>query len=381
MVERHRERARALVESVPEEPDVDDAEVAERLREQREGVRERIGSEVVASGVRAPLRTARRRRQAAAALAAAYRAATGDLDRAEVADQRASLRAALLDFERDWTYRGDEAAPTAVVGRALELLVREGRDGVAPERSFPSAPRSEPFAAGDLAAEVAVGRAAVADAERLRARYRESLSDPRPHRTRLSVAASRLRGRREAERRTVEAYLDTDPGSLPFDRDVAGTALAWLHRWAVDGVEIFRSDAVEARYAGHHARELVAAARSLTVLRGLADVVAAIEEEGVAVPESVEDVAAARDRAVDALETAWTAAPRPLAVEVAHWGWRLVDNTNDLLREGGAGADVGVELDADDAHQAWGAYAAAERVAAAVPETVGDAERALDETG
>jgi hypothetical protein len=63
---------------------------------------------------------------------------------------------------------------------------------------------------------------------------------------------------------------------------------------------------------------------------------------------------------------------------VAHWAWRLVDNTSDLLREGVDSVDVA--LDADDAHRAWGAYAAAEQVAAAVPETVADAGRALDGT-
>ena len=372
---RHLDRARKLVERVPERPDLPNGAVVERLRQERESVVERLD----ASGDEANepvgnplvrLREARSVRGDAAAVDAAYRAATDAITPRAVADRRTRLRSDLLAFERDWTYRGDDPAAAAVVHGALEALRLDARPGIAPDRAFPDAPSTDVFRAGEVVRHLEVGRAALSDAERLRARYRDGLSDPRPYRSVLSVAASRLRRISRQYYREIEAYTDPDPEALPFDRSVEGTPLERLYFRTVDGVEIFRTDAEEARHRGDHATALIETGTYLTALRALESVVADIRRDRIAVPETVDGIVSVRREAIEALERAWSTTPSVLAAEVARWSWLLVNDVPDRLRGPAYGPDE--TPDTDDAHQVWAIYVTAARTAAAVPPTMAD---------
>jgi hypothetical protein len=376
----HLDRARKLVERVPERPNLPNGVVVERLRQERESVVERLdeqGSETN-SPTNDPLvrlREARSVRGDAAAVEAAYRAAIDAIAPRAVADRRAQLRSDLLAFERDWTYRGDDSAIAAVVHRELEAIRLDARSGIAPDRAFPDAPPTDVFRAGEVVRSLEVGRAALSDAERLRARYRDGLSDPRAYRSVLSVAASRLRRICQRYFRELEAYTDPGPEALPFDRSIEGTPLERLYVRAVDGVEIFRTDAEAARHRGDHATALIETGISLTVLRALESVVADIRRDRISVPDTVGGIAAVRREAIGALERAWSTSPTALAAAVARWSWLLLDDATDRLQGPAHGPNE--TPDANDVHRVWAIYVTAARTAAAVPRTVADVRAGL----
>jgi hypothetical protein len=369
MVARHRERARELIEAVPERPDVDDESVVERLRERRDTVVGRLDAPVD-DGERPlhRLRRARGLRQDAAVAAAAYRAATDGVERSAVADRRSALRERLLAFERDWTYRGDDPATALAVHAALEELRLDARPALAPESAFPASPGSDPFGVGELVGDIERGGAALTDAERLRTRYLEDLAEPWPYRTALSVAAVRLRAVAEEHREEVARHVDPVPETPPFDRSIAGTPLERLYFWAGDGVAIFSSDAEQARLRGDHAARLLSRGVDITVLRALGSIVADIENERVSSPGSAADIVAARERAVGRLERAWSTEPTVLAPELAHWAHRLVVNGTEQLRTG---------ADRRDAVTAGANFVTGARVATAVSPTAGEVRSAL----
>jgi hypothetical protein len=380
MVSRHLDRARELIEHVPERPDVPNADARKRLGADRRAVLDRLDAADGDSAGRArtPLRrlaAARDVREDAAAVDATYRAATDDVTEQAVADRRTQLRSAVVDFERAWTYRGDDPSIAVVVHRALEDLQTEARPGIAPTRAFPEEPTADPFRVGELVRQLERGDAALSDAGRLRTRYRESLSEPRPYRTAFSVAASRLRRIVERYREDLHGYIDADVEELPFDQPIAETPLRWLYFWATDGLDIFRTDAEEARLRGDPATAVIARGVHLTVLRALEVIVAAIENDRVTVPETVTGIEAARREALDSLERAWSTDPTVLAVAVAHWAERLVLDVTDRLRGPAIGADE--TPDTRDGYNIWATYVTASHVAAAVPRTVADCRGAL----
>lgn len=378
MVASHRDRARALVERVPEQLDIPNGDVRERLREDRTAVLHRLdatGDDATGRSQRPleRLATARNLREDAAAVAAAYRAATNDITQGAVADRREQLRSASVAFEHDWTYRGDDPTTAVVVHRTLEELLLEARPAITPDRAFPDDPTTDVFRVGDLVRHIERGDAALSDAETLRTRYREALSESRPYRTTISVAAERLRRTTERYREELHFSIDPDSEELPFDRSIEGTPLEWLYFRAVDG--IFRADAQEARHRGDPATVVIATAIELTVLRALDAVVADIENNRVTVPETVDGIAAARQEAIDSLEDAWATSPTALATEVAHWSQRLVYDVPDRLS--GPAYETDETPDMRDAYQVWAIYVTAAEVAAAVPRTVADVEAAL----
>lgn len=380
MVSRHLDRARELIEHVPERPDVPNADARERLGADRRAVLDRLDAADGDSAGRAhtPLRrlsAARAIREDAAAVDAAYRAATDDITEQTVADRRAQLRSAVVAFERAWTYRGDDPSTVVVVHRTLEDLRTEARPGIAPTRAFPEDPTTDPFRVGELVRQLERGDAALRDAGRLRARYRERLSEPRPYRTDFSVAASRLRRIVEQYREDLHGYIDADVEDLPFDRPIAETPLRWLYFWATDGLDIFRTDAEEARLRGDPATVTIARGVRLAVLRALDAIVTDIENERVTVPETVDGIEAARREAIGSLERAWSTDPTVLAVAVAHWSERLILDVTDRLRGPAIGADE--TPDTRDGYDIWATYVTAAHVAAAVPRTVADCQEAL----
>jgi hypothetical protein len=388
MVERHRDRALELVERVPEDPDVPNGVVADRLREDRERVLEDLGeagegddpSDDHHNGepgdpVDRPLERlneARSVRERAGEVEAAYRAATGDVAGGAIAERRERLRADMLEFERDWTYRGDDPASALVVHRWLETLRRAVRRGTEPERAFPDDPAAGVFSVGDIVGDLEAGQAALSDADRLRVTYREGLSDPRQYRAAFPVATRRMKFHSREGLHRVDSL---DPEEPPFDRSIEGAAAGRVYRDAAHAVEYRREDVHEARDRGDLADALVAAGITLASLRALDSIVAAIDERELDDPDDAEDVAAARQQAVDALETAWTTAPTVLAVELARPAYHYLRDGTDYLR--GHFHHDDDDPDARDARRAYASFVRAVHYAEAVPETVADLQGML----
>ncbi|MFB6160953.1 MAG: hypothetical protein ABEJ61_07215 [Haloferacaceae archaeon] len=374
---RHRERARTLLERVPRRPAVPNGAVARRLREERERVRDELGGDDERDeGYEAPLDRlddARGVRADAAGVEAAYRAATGSVDVDAVTGRRGRLRAATLAFERDWTYRGDDPATAVVVHRALEALLRDADRAVRPDRAFPDPPAADPFRAGEAVRDLEAGEAALADAERLRARHRDGLADPRPYRADVFVAVARIRRRGRGYRTLLHEYAAPEEG-LPFERSIEGTALERLYREMAAAADRTETETTEARARGAPATALVEAGVGLARFRAFDAVVTAIREEELDPPTSAADVASARQAAVAALSAAWDATPTALAVELAAPARAyLARGTDDL---GGRRADERAP-DPSDAERAFANFVRAARYAAAVPRTVADVRAAL----
>lgn len=379
MVERHRERARDLVDRVPADPDVPNGAVVEQLRHDRDEVVATLDGDAdhsVDDPVDEPLERldeARDVRAEAAAVEAAYRAATGAVERDAVADRRERLRTDLLAFERDWTYRGDKPATALVAHRELEALRREVRRGTAPRRAFPDESVAAPFRIGEIVRQLEDGRAALADAERLRASYREGLSDPRPYRAAFSAATRRLEDRRRTSHH--ERRAPVDPDRPPFDRSIEGTAAGRLYREAAVAVRRHGEAVRRARRRGEGADALVEAGMAFASIRALDAVVTDIAADRVGEPSDAGRIAAVRGEAVDALESAWDAAPSVVAVALARPAYYLLRRgTRDL---GGGPFDDGPP-NASDARRAYASFYRAARYAEAVPPTVTDLRRVLD---
>lgn len=382
MVSRHRDRARTLVERVPEQPAVPNGAVVERLRHDREAVLERLSGDGDGDDSNGPagdplerLGRARYTRREAAAVEAAYRAATNAITPGEVADRRAQLRSDLLTFERDWTYRGDDPASAVRVHRALEELRRDVRRGIDPERAFPDDPGTGVFRVGEIVSRIEAGRAALTDAERLRTRYRRTPSGQRPFRTAISVAAGRVRWEERLSRRNLHRYVDADAGALPFDRSIEDTPLERLYREAAASVRRYRNDVEGARHRGEQATALMVAGKSLAAIRALDAIVGDIRNDRIDVPRSVDGIAAARREAVDTLGSAWSASPAVVGVELARPAYYLLQLGKRTLA-GDAFHDH-EKPDTSNAHRAFVNFVRAARYAEGIPPTVADVQEAL----
>jgi len=379
MVGRHRERTRTLLQRVPEQPSVPNQAVGRQLQEDREAIRRRLErdgerEDAPAYDPLARLGDARRLRGDAAAVDAAYRAATDDLNPETVTERRFQLRLDLQQFERGWTYRGDDPAAAVVVHRRLETLRREVRRGLFPERLVPAEPKTDVFAVGEAVRRIEVGRAALQDASGLRARYRDGLSKQREFWTAFSVATNQLRRRSTALRRNLHEFIRRPSQNPPFERSVDGTPLERIYRDAVSEVFHTRDDARRARHRGARADAVVTQGLTLASLRTLDAVVAAIEDRQVSVPSSVDEIAAARQAAADALDAAWSATPTALASVIARPAHALFERGVDRL--GGRDSRAG-SPSTTDGQAAFVHFFHAARYAEAVPQTVADGRAAL----
>lgn len=378
MLDRHRQRARTLVERVPADPDVPNGVVVERLRAERDEVLEDLDGDGAHRDdpVDEPLdrldhvRGVRRR---AANVDAAYRAATDDITAGAVAERRERLRSDRLGFETDWTYRGDDPFAAVVVHRTLEDLRRDVRRIITPERAFPADSTTAVFRVGEIVARLESGRATLTDAERLRARYRDGMSDPRSFHDAFSVASTRLRRTAMFRWRRLHEYDDPDREELPFERSIEGTPVERLYRDVARSVRRRREEANRAHRRGDPATALVEAGLGLAAWRTLDAVVTDVDDGELEPPASADAVAAARRNAVDALRTAWNATPTIIAATLARPAtYRFAQGMHDL----GDGLDGGPP-DAYDAERAFVNFAYAARFAAAAPPTVSAVEATL----
>lgn len=373
MIARHRNRARRLIEGVPEMPDIPNGAVAQRLQRERQEVLDELeGSDPDRSdpeeGPLDRLGEARHTRADAAAVAAAYRAATGDITADGVATRRERLWTDRGGFVRAWRYRGGDPAASLVIHRHLEDLLREVRQVTMPERAFPAEPAAAVFRVGAIVRRLEDGRAALTDAEGLRSRYLETVAEPTSFATALSVGSARLQQRKRRQGERLHEYVAPDADQLPFDRSLDGTALERLYREAAASVQRRTEEASRARRRGALATALLEVGFELTARRMFETIVTAIRDGDLASPIGVAEIESAQQRAIEQVETAWTTAPTVVAVTLTRPAYALLRRgTGDL--SGRRGDD---EVDSMDAHRAFASFVRAAHYAEAVPHTVTD---------
>jgi len=389
MVARHRERAQTLIDRVPNDPDVPNGAIARRLSEERgdvveslaedepgnDGDREERNLPPPAEDPFERLEHARFTRAEAANVDAAYRAATNGITAEPVADRRGRLRSDLFAFERDRAYRGDDPAVAVAVHRKLERLRNVARRGITPERAFPDDPKTDVFQVGEIVGRIEKGRGALTDAKELRARYRDGLSDPHPLRAVISVGTRRLRVLGENRYRDIHEYVDPDDERLPFDRAIGGTPLERSYREMTEGVRRHREELRETERADDPASALFETAGAVVATRALDALVTDIRNDRIDPPATADDIAAARQEAVDALETAWSATPTVVADELAQQAHELLRRGTAYLGRYDSSDDE--KPDDRDANRAFANFVRAARYAEAVPPTVADVRETL----
>jgi hypothetical protein len=364
----HEERTRTLLDSVPSDPSLPNGRVTQRIADEREQVAselaEGVASDVDAGTVR--LGRWRHVREDAAEVAGQYRAATDDISREAVRATRERLRRSIHEFQTDWEYAAPDPAAAVALHEEVELLVGTAERATRPRRQFPANPAADVRLAANLVAELEGGRAALADAAALVTAMRTAGDDLAGHRPQVAAAASRLDRVVDVTHERVRTYVDpegADPNSF-FERDLSDTPAVSLFQTAREDLTWRRDDLQSALERGHAASAVREAAFLLTGYETLADVVDTIESEGAVSrpPADAGEVEARRERAVDALESAWDATPHAVSRWLARRAAGGVRDADRRLREAD-GTDV-YTVD-----RAAGAYGWVRLFAETIPET------------
>lgn len=372
MVDRHTDRARSLLAVVPEDPDLPNGAVAQRLREARGEVVERLESGNGGTTGRDRLAHARRMRADAAEVNGAYRAATRVLDAKTVEERRSALRADALAFAADWDYRGGDPAGALVVHAELEERLRATRRGARAWPPFPADPTTDVFRAGTILGQLETGRAALEDAKRIRGRYLDGVPEPTAYRGVFTVAAHGLDARTDDRFRRYDDFVEVGGSDeeLPFDRSLDGTPALELFRagrsYADAATERGANDRIR---AGEYASATLDAARGLASLRAFEAVLDAIESGEYGRPEGAERLATERQAAVAALEAAWRTAPAPVSAAIT---WPARESIDHAVYR------LGQSADPHDVDGALGRLAFARLYAEAVPPVVDAVSAALE---
>jgi hypothetical protein len=363
----HEERTRELLDAVPSDPSLPNGRVTQRIAGEREQVASDLAGGVASDVDSGTVRLGRWRhvREDAAEVAGQYRAATGDLTREEVRTARERLRRSVHEFQTDWEYAAPDPAAAVALHEEVEVLVGAAERATRPRRQFPADPAENVRLAASQVAELEGGRATLADAAALVTAMRTAGDGLAGYRPQAAAAASRLDRVVDVTHERVRTYLEpegTDPNSF-FERDVRDTPAVYLFQRAREDLTWRRDDLQSALERGHAASAVREAAFLLTGYETLADVVDTIESEG-AVSRPMTDageVEARRERAVDALETAWDATPHAVSRWLVRRAAGGVRDADRRLREAD-GTDV-VTVD-----RATGAYGWVRLFAETIPE-------------
>jgi hypothetical protein len=364
----HEARTRELLDDVPSDPSVPNGRVAQRIAGGREQIAsdlaEGVASDVDSGTVR--LGRWRQVREDAAEVAGQYRAATGDLAREEVRTAREQLRRSVHEFQTDWGYAAPDPAAAVALYEEVEVLVGAAERATRPRRQFPADPAEDVRLAASLVAELEGGRAALADAEALVTAMRTAGDDLTAYRPQVAAAANRLERIVDVTHDRVRRYVEpegADPNTF-FERDVRDTPAVYLFQTARDDLTWRRDDLRSALDTGQTASAVLDAAFLLTGYETLADAVDAVESEAPVStrPTDAGEVADHRERAVEALESAWDATPHA----VSRW---LARRAAGGLREGDRRLREVDGTDVVTVDRATGAYGWVRLFAETIPET------------
>lgn len=311
----HRDQAREYVDAVPAEPGYPNGEIASRVADEREAAASALDEDATGRP-RNRLETWRDRREEAATVMGTHLAATGEIARDDVRALRERVRSRLTAFEADWAYRATDPVEAVVVHATLEDYAETCRSQLHTRSPFPADTGESVFQAGEVVGTVDGANAVAVDAGRLREQYRSGVDGAEGYRQHLASAAARLDRSLSRTRSDLDGYVDVEPDEA-FDDDLSGTPAETLFRDASRAVE-WRSEQVEeARQRHDPATAVLAAGHGFVAAGALEAVVDAIEGGNYRVYPSVDDIEAAVDGAIGALESAWDVEPQALGVEIA----------------------------------------------------------------
>ncbi|MFB6069386.1 MAG: hypothetical protein ABEJ76_00045 [Halanaeroarchaeum sp.] len=334
--ERHRNRARALLESVPADPSIPNGVIESGIETDRERVAERL-----ARGSRATMDVERLDdwrgyRGDAASLVGRYRAATGIDEGDAVRRRRGSVRDGIGRFAADVTYRATTAVEATLVYSTVEALLEDARRYARPTEPYPEQPVAAVDRAGEAVRAVERAEAAFADAASLHDAYLTTRGDGTSRWVTLVRASRDLAFAVDRAVRPLERYRQADPQDV-FDRDVEGTAAGRLFEIAARRLRPASDETRDLQRSGEFATAVLESGRDLAAVASLRGAVDAVEKGRLAetVTETVVRDAAARARsAVVALEDAdrphlSAAIARPAQFDYANAARRLAEDYFD----------------------------------------------------
>lgn len=371
LLERHRERARALLDDVPESPSFPNEAVTEELRRKRERAAGLVADEPVPTdpGV-GDADSWEYARSVAAEASFAYRAASGEFDGADAAAWRRRLRDDYRATDTDLAYTGETVAEAVVGPGRLETELQGVRHSIAPSQTFPTEPRLQPFVAGNAAGTLEEGDAILATVSALtEARRQEDETD---HWNAVVTATGVLGNVYDATREAEAPYLfeGAEAGEVLADSDVHDTPAGELFRLAESNATRGGREAEAAEGRGDYAAAMLSYVRALVGTLAVARGVEATRDGEHGVPPDAAAVEAQRTVAVDALRDARAADPSALANDAAFPLRNVLGYADDRLAEQASDYEV---------VEATGKYAYVQYAAEAVPDVVDRVARELRE--
>lgn len=368
-VRTHRERTRAALERVPENPSLPNEAMAEEIASERRHVAERVGED---DGDESPLERLagwRHHRNDAVSLAATWAAATGEFDPAALRSRRESVRSDRYAALDRWDYRGPSAPVALVVHEWVEGQFADVERELAPWPPVPDDPTESPFVVGDAARGVDDAAATLGDVEAILGPVEERGPS---HRTAVVAVAHtldhpRMRG---PDRIDVDDYVD-ERGRPALGRDVEDTPGRYAFERARRTLEAARESSTEDRRRGEFASAAMWGATSVVAADAFRAVVDGIRADEFDPPPDADAVREQWSAAVDALERAWRHEPTALSVGLA-------DSARGHLRNAGWALGES-DVDAREIDRAMGAMGYAERYAERVPDAVDAVVEVLDD--
>ncbi|WP_318566818.1 hypothetical protein [Salinigranum marinum] len=345
----NRNRARSLLASAPETPDIPNEAAAREYTERYEEAVEALERAHDAQSPYERLDDLQSARWYAADVSAVYAAFEGEVTREDVLARREPVRERLAGLRDRWRYVGDDLAVALSVHRELEsrvdyaerTLERVERDGRPDENHV--------LHVGSIAGTVELARTAAENATYYYDRFVEGLAAPRP----LGGVFDRTARVLVADATAQCPDPRSDGWESRFDRDLAHTVARPLLRGAFSEVEWRCRDADEARERQGVATTVLTAATLDRDLRALDRVRRAVDRGRYGVPRSVDPVRREKLDALAAVETARDAAPESVA---SGWARGAVGDVQFGDRELTSAVEHD-RLDADQVAEATASYA------------------------
>ncbi|WP_276271652.1 hypothetical protein [Haloarcula litorea] len=370
MIAAHYERARTLLESVPESPDVENELIADRLADERERLAELLAPHTEPAGTATEsaeataaeppdrrLVHARQHRQEAATLWGRYRAATGDVSERGVADRRDEQRDRLAAFRADWSYRASGPVRATLVHDHFEGLVDGIEHALAPWPQFPDDPAAGTEEVGYLVGKVEEAAATLDDLER----YRRQVvgEDTDGYRPALMAAAMWLD--RRARRRAYANERPLEDGRAAFDRDLGESVARYRFDLARETVREYDNGRLQEliRPEQYASGVLFATTRRAAVeaFAGAVEAVTSGPEDVDLSPRGIEEM---QRRARESVGSALDRGPTGVMASALSPSFTALREARDELERGESGTPA----------RAYAAYLYAERFAAAAVDAV-----------
>ncbi|WP_251106148.1 hypothetical protein [Halorubrum hochsteinianum] len=331
MTDAHETRIRRLLDDVPADPDVPNDAVAASIADDRErALRNADGDPPDGWRVDA-LSAWRRRRADAAEVWGAYRAATGTDDGSDVVAQRRAVRDDRGALAAGLEFRAESPIEAVLAYEPVESLLAECERHLRPRTTYPADPIAEPFRVGEALARVERARAAVTDAEGIRAAYLAERAEAVPRRASLFAVAEELHRSVIATRADVRERHggETPPG----DEDLSETVAQELFATGERRVESATDDVERAVDADDYATAVAEAGVGLAEIGAFRAAVDEIRDGGHREDPSEASIRSAAERAQAAVREAADDGG-PLAARLARPSLETIGLLGDRIERG-----------------------------------------------